>query len=406
MKHRTYMLLMLLLLALPLSAFDLFDTARVVTFDLEGSVTTYTDKYFEPNTRLGMTAEFKEELWSAKAQLRYLAQLNALEAQELSISLAAGPGTLKAGLFTHPWGSASTAHVVDVLQGRDLRFGLVDDLEAMKRPTWMALYVLYWTKSSLELILKPGFDPSYLTMSGRYSLVPEAYNTATIVEHNTHTLSDWEAGGRLRFSAGPLDLGVLYFNGHKSDPGFALTSLLPLNLDIVYTRQQLFGLETSLLLGPFTLAGEGAFVFSEDTDGDKSSLYNSNVVYLAELSYTNPASSLFAALAYQGKYILDFRTNLLDVDYQASYDGKAYENTFMLAFEIPMLAQRLTLRSALTYQVESEGYAVLLGVDYDLTDNLNLFAKSTFYGALGSKSSLYKSWDANDQVTVGMRAWF
>jgi len=28
------------------------------------------------------------------------------------------------------------------------------------------------------------------------------------------------------------------------------------------------------------------------------------------------------------------------------------------------------------------------------------------YGALGNKSSIYASWDDNDSVVVGMKAWF
>jgi len=61
---------------------------------------------------------------------------------------------------------------------------------------------------------------------------------------------------------------------------------------------------------------------------------------------------------------------------------------------------------ALTYQMESEGYAFLLGLSYALLDNLHVFGKATIYGALGTKSSLYKSWDDNDVVMVGLQAWF
>ena len=47
---------------------------------------------------------------------------------------------------------------------------------------------------------------------------------------------------------------------------------------------------------------------------------------------------------------------------------------------------------------KSEGYA--------LQDNLTVFLKTTMYGALGNKSSIYASWDDNDSVVVGMKAWF
>jgi hypothetical protein len=202
-------------------------------------------------------------------------------------------------------------------------------------------------------------------------------------------------------------VGLLYFNGHHPEPGFSITSFAPLAVDLVYTRHQLFGLESSLLFDPFTLALEGGFFLSEDAEGTDGSLYNSRFAYLAELSYTHPESSAFLALAYQGRYVLDFNTtNPVDVDSLASFNGKAYENTLLLVVEYPFLQQRLTTRAALTYHIESEGYALLAGLSYTLQDNLTVFLKTTMYGALGNKSSIYASWDDNDSVVVGMKAWF
>ena len=223
---------------------------------------------------------------------------------------------------------------------------------------------------------------------------------------DTHALSAYEIGSRYRISKGKLDAGLLYFNGYYPDPGFSITSLAPLSLDLIYTRYQLFGLESSLFFEPFTLAFEGGFFLSEDRSGSDSALFNNKLAYLAELSYTHPSTSAFVALAYQGRYVFDFSTNASDIDVLSSYDGKAYENTLIFVVEYPLIQQKLTLRGALTYQMESEGYAFLLGLSYALEDNLQVFGKATFYGALGTKSSLYKSWDDNDVVMVGLQAWF
>lgn len=400
-----------LLIVLPLFSFDLFSEqqgSRTISFELDTALGLYQDKQYLRQAELDFSVEQNEESYRALAAVLYDSQTNRLEAKELSISLFMGSMTFKGGYFTHPWGSASTSHVVDVLQGRDLRKGFIDDLEAMKRPTFMALFSSYWEKSSLELLFKPGFSPSYLPVEGRYSLAPTAFTGATITEMDTHSLSAWEGGGRYRLSLGKLDAALLYFNGYQYDPGFAITNPgPPLSVDLIYTRYQLFGLEGSLLLDPFTLAVEGGFFLSEDADASDGSLYNSKFAYLAELSYTHPASSVFAAVAYQGKYVLDFSTlNPVDVDYIASFDGKAYDNTLIFVVEYPMLQQKLTARAAFTYQMESEGYALLGSLTYALEDNLSVLLKGTVYGALGTKASIYKSWDANDSVSVGMKAWF
>ena len=68
----------------------------------------------------------------------------------------------------HSWGTADTAHVVDIVNGRDLRKGIVDDLELMKRPDWMLTLSTYFENGALDLVVKPGFNPSYVPMDGKY----------------------------------------------------------------------------------------------------------------------------------------------------------------------------------------------------------------------------------------------
>ncbi len=407
---RILLILFLCLLLMPLYSLDLFfeeQPSRTIGFVAEAAGGLYWDKQFLSRSTLSLSAEQNDQRYRATGLLTYDASTNQLEADELSLSLFIGRLSIKGGLFTHPWGSASTSHVVDILSARDLRNGFVDDLEAMKRPSPMVLLSSYGKSGSLDLVLKPGFLPSYLPTEGRYSLAPAAFAGATITEGESTTAGSWEAGGRYRIGLGTLDMGLLYFNGHYSDPGFSITSFAPLCVDLTYTRYQLFGLEGSLLFDPFTLALEGGFFLSEDGAGSEAGLYNSKFAYLAELSYTHPATSAFLALAYQGRYVLDFSSgNPVDVDYIASYDGKAYENTLLFVVEQPLLQQKLTARAAITYNIESEGYAVLSSLSYALEDTLNVFIKGTFYGALGSKSSIYKNWDANDSLLIGMKAWF
>ena len=338
----------------------------------------------------------------------------------------------------HSWGTADTAHVVDIVNGRDLRNGIVDDLELMKRPDWMLTLSTYFENGALDLVVKPGFNPSYVPMDGKYSMVDSMMDSVKyavslgliklpdtglqITEMNTHSLSTVSAGARYRFLFDPVDIGVMYYTGYFHDPGFkpTLSGLsTPFDLtgiEILYTRYHFLGLATSYFLEPFTLAVEGGMFFSEDTDGTDLSLYNSKAAYLAELSYTNPNNAFFVALNYQGQYIFKFNSEpviplpgapKLDVDYLASFNGKAYQNNFTLAMEYPFMQEKLKARVAGTFQLESLGYAVMGSLTYDLDDAVEVFAKTTVYGTFDEdRTGLYNTWKENSQVQLGVRAWF
>lgn len=410
---RIFTIVMIITLALPLFAFDFFfdaeeTTSRNISLTLEGGVLAYVDDgALAPYADLTLKAEQDGAKYRAVAEINYDSTLNSLEAQELSLSLFFGQTTLKAGLMRHSWGTADTAHVVDIVNGRDLRNGIVDDLELMKRPDWMLTLSTYFENGALDLVVKPGFNPSNISMDGKYSMIPSSLIPAgtPINKPDTHNIKNTSAGARYRFLFDPVDIGVIYYTGYFHDPGFS-TSLA--GIDLLYTRYHFLGLATSYFLEPFTLAVEGGMFFSEDTDGTDLSLYNSKAVYLAELSYTNPNNSLFVALNYQGQYVFNFvDSDTTDVDYLASFNGKAYQNNFTLAMEYPFMQEKLKARVAGTFQLESLGYAVMGSLTYDLDDAVEVFAKTTVYGTFDEdRTGLYNTWKKNSQVQLGVRAWF
>lgn len=437
---RLLIILTILALALPLFAFDFFfdseEPNRNISFTLEGGVNTFfSDGELAPYTTLTLKAEQDGSKYRAIADLIYDSNLNTLEAQELSVSLFLGPITLKAGLMRHSWGTADTAHVVDIVNGRDLRRGIVDDLELMKRPDWMITLSTYGENSAFDMVVKPGFNPSLVAMDGRYSMMgpmtsllsqlipsilnPVNLNTLPITEMDTHTLSTISIGGRYRFIFDPVDVGFMYYYGYFPDSGFklSLSGGGPFDLTGVhlqYTRYHFIGIESSYFFEPFTLACEGGMFLSEDKDGMDYSKYNSKLVYLAELSYTNPNNSFFAALNYQGQMVLNYDPRLLpipiqylDADLLASFDGKPYQNNFTLALEYPFMQEKLKVRVAGTYQLESMGFMALGSLTYDLDDAIEVFGKSTLYGTFDTKRpGLYNTWKDNSQIQVGVRAWF
>lgn len=410
---RIFTIVMIITLALPLFAFDFFfdaeeTTSRNISLTLEGGVLAYVDDgALAPYADLTLKAEQDGANYRAVADITYDSTLNSLEAQELSLSLFFGQTTLKAGLMRHSWGTADTAHVVDIVNGRDLRNGIVDDLELMKRPDWMLTLSTYFENGALDLVVKPGFNPSNISMDGKYSMIPSSLIPAgtPINKPDTHNIKNTSAGARYRFLFDPVDIGVIYYTGYFHDPGFS-TSLA--GIDLLYTRYHFMGLASSYFLEPFTLAVEGGMFFSEDKDGTDIGLYNSKAVYLAELSYTNPNNSLFVALNYQGQYVFNFvDSDTTDVDYLASFNGKAYQNNFTLAVEYPFMREKMKARVAGTFQLESLGYAVMGSLTYDLDDAVEVFAKTTVYGTFDEdRTGLYNTWKENSQVQLGVRAWF
>ena len=414
MKHLAIFIVLLMLLN-PLFAFDLFFTdevdSRTFSFQTESGLKLYKDGEIEPQLEIAVLLEQEKPLYRFVSSITYDAKEERLSTGELSLSLFLGSIQLKGGLYTHPWGSATLTHSVDILNAQDLSKGILDDLEAMKRPEAMISLSLYTGSSNWEFVVKPGFLPSYLEKDGRYALLPSQFSFVTFHEMDTHSLRNLGGGARYTIHHRWVDASLLYFNGYNPQAGFDAIvfdpqTFAPTSADIVYTRYQLFGLETNMVKGPWNLALEGGFFLSEDRDGTDPGRYNSKWSYVAELSYTDAKTSAFYAVAYQGQYILDYQSNSLDVDVLASYDDTCYANTIVMAVELPMYREKVTLRLAGTYQVESKGYAILGSASYAISDYLSCFVKGIIYGSGGDNASLYKSWEENDALRIGLKAWF
>ena len=120
-----------------------------------------------------------------------------------------------------------------------------------------------------------------------------------------------------------------------------------------------------------------------------------------------PGTGAYASVTYHGQYILGFDgTNPIDVDtIQAnqSSDGKAYMNTLTAAVDIPLAREKVTVRLAGTYQIETKGYALLPSVMYNISDDLVLKVAGRLFGAVGdAPDSLFKTWAANESLAVGI----
>lgn len=434
MKRLLLVLLTISLLLSNLFAFAGFDdifapdsaeeTSKALNFSLSGSVGASVGVYFDNQVfseqllKVNLLAD--SQSFKSEAALSFNAPENKLALDTISVTSFFDWGIIKAGLLKEEWGSGDGVHVVDVLNAFDYSKGLSDDIFSMKRAEFMLTSTIYKGPSSLQLYVKPTFTPGLASMKDkaddRWSLRPTGIPaTTTFTGPRTDSLEYIQFGARGRTSIGGVDLGLLYYKGHMAQPGAEPVPPAYTTMNYVYTSYQLFGTELTYVLGQFTFMAEGGYMLSKDTDGTDATLYNSKWVYLGGISYLDPTSQLYLAFMYNGHYIQYFdqvETNAaipftgFDVDMGQAFDRKAYGNTLTLAFEMPLFREKVKVRLGATYQIETEGYALLPSVTWQVSDDLKLECKAVAYGAMGSKESLFKTWNDNDYLTIGITHYF
>ncbi len=342
--------------------------------------------------------------------------------KELSITSYFEGGRLEAGLLKKEWGSGDGVHVVDVLNAPDYRNGIVDDTLAMKVAEPMVLTTATWKDAALEVVYKPILVPMLAAEDPehRWSMLTDAqtdlFSSATVNQPTTAELSRFtngQYGARLVGTFGPADLGLIYYNGFYTQPAYDLQAYYTSGgaMDIGFTRAQLFAAEATVITGAFTFMFEGGFWLSEDSSAIETETYNSKWVYLGAVGMLIPGTGAYASVTYHGQYILGFdETDPIDVDtIQAnqSSDGKAYMNTLTAAVDIPLAQEKVTVRLAGTYQIETRGYALLPSLMYSISDDLVLKVAGRLFGAVGdAPEGLFKTWAANDSLAVGITYLF
>ncbi|MGH0053253.1 MAG: hypothetical protein ACQ5SW_07695, partial [Sphaerochaetaceae bacterium] len=206
MKRLLTMILILFYTTVLLYAFDIFaeneQPQKTITLQSETSLSVYHDKSLEPGLKFGFSVDYEADAYRTQVALSYDAKKNIVTAKQLSISLFWNRNTLEAGWTTHPWGSASLSHVVDVYNAQDLSNGFLDDQEAMKRRELLLSFTTYGKRSSLDVVLKPGFLPTTLTRTGRWSLLPPQFSTVDLSEQETQQLETNGGGARYRIQMG------------------------------------------------------------------------------------------------------------------------------------------------------------------------------------------------------------
>jgi hypothetical protein len=188
MRKITTIFLLLLIIVLPLSAFDGFSDIFGFDEELESSTTTSftqeskgidlsgTVSFFIEGNKLGtdfqtavqggltLDLAWRGSIVDAKASLELLPTIdNEMEwidiFTQLSILTYFEGGRIEAGLLKKEWGSGDGVHVVDVLNAPDYRKGIVDDPLEMKISEPMIMSTATFKDTTLDVVYKPMLIP-------------------------------------------------------------------------------------------------------------------------------------------------------------------------------------------------------------------------------------------------------
>jgi hypothetical protein len=406
------------------------DPASVSTdFSWKGEVKTSWEGFLAEKTLLDEESLAFDLDWNtSKVQtLVSLTIANPLDWNEvintLSITTYVKNFRIEAGLLIKEWGSGDGVHVVDIPNSLDYTNGINDDLRSMKIPEPMVIVSTSWGNTALEVLYKPFFTSMKTSMDGRWSLLPDSFfapdgTKADISFPQTASLTFSQFGSNLKTVWGNTDIALIYFNGYYSQPGYkdlVFDFSDPLHpyitsVAVQYTRAQLFGTALTTVAGPFSLIFEGGYWLSEDTQGTDPTLYNSKWVYEAGVGMFLFGTATYASFMYNGHWIEHFdQVESLqgDVDAYQAFGGKAYGNTLTAALEMPFARDRLSLRLAGTYQVETKGYVFLPSLRWEISDSLIFTAKGRMFGNIsGEEENIFKTWEENDSLSVNLSFLF
>ena len=385
--------------------------------EFSGSMATGLTGYFDDNEEssqiftLDSTGEIKISTAEAEAVLKLSVNRENFTDDLLTVSdfmdeayihYYFDKGNVEAGYFITEWGKGDGLHAVDPINALDQSQGFGVDMEDAKIAVPMVkLNINAGMNKLIEAVYIPVFIPTRLAMTGNWALFdPEVYS---ITDNPPET--SWEnvqGGLRYTFTAGPTDLGFMYYHGYLHDQGFSFTGATDISLQ--YTMMDIFALEGAAAWGAFTFRAEAGYYLSEDRDGKDPTLYNSKLAYLAGFDVTIPGTELFLSAQWVGDYTFD--TDGLaetDVDVLTGYGTAERLNTFVAAVEHPFFHQKMNTRISTIFSLEAEGYYLSPEITYDLSDELELKAVYSLYEDFEEKSfSTYTIWDDNDNLKLSL----
>lgn len=396
---------------------DIFQDTEQPAFsvDFSGTVGLKTDYYWDDGADSSVEAlpsgEIKLKAGNDKIEgtVEISATPDQIRVDEISFRSFFPFGYLEGGYFIREWGKGDGDHVLDPLNPIDQSRGFFLDLNDMKSPEILLGFNFYLgTWGNLELVYKPWYTPLSFATDGRWSVfdMTTLPGYASITIPDTHTLEYSQGAARGTATFGPVDLGLMYYFGFMTEPGY-LIDYFGGSTDIVYTRAQLFGAEAAWALGPLTMRAEAGYWLTEDRGGDQPELYNDRFVYLAGMDMTIPGTTLFLSAQIKGAYVMRYSgLTAVDVDKMAAADDSPLSNRIIATAEWPFLRDKMKLRFTGLYEIEARGYMMAPQYFWNIRDDLELSLEGKIFGGEDRGNSPWYSWDGNDSLSLSLRYYF
>ena len=328
-------------------------------------------------------------------------------------------GYLEAGLMKVEWGKGDGYHVLDPLNPLNQSAGIVPDLNDMKEPVSMVKLNFYLGTIGLaELVYVPFFSGHVLADSGRWALI-DSDSLPNLSTDLPGGLSGFSAACRLTASLGPVDLGLQYYYGFKPEPGYLFetefigTSPMQMadpafwqtDTTMLYTRAHLVGLEAGGAAGPFTFRLEAGGWITEDLEGDQPEYWNPSLVGLAGIDLLIPGTSILISIQATESWVLKYEDRgATDINTASAYDGKASNTNIIPAVEIPFAREKFRLRLAGIYLIEARGWTAFPSLSWQPVDDFEIAVNGQLFG--GEEDSYYKSWEDNNNISLGFKYMF
>jgi hypothetical protein len=214
----------------------------------------------------------------------WLDRENELSIRALNVSWAHDHWALHFGFQEIAWGEAFGFYILDLVNPRDWRDPLFNELSWVRLPVFAANLQFFFDRVTAQLILTPvARHGQFPKRSSPFDQLPQA--VPTIQEPNSLSLSnfpkDAEFGGRLGylFEFG-LDLSFYYYNHFNRIPTYELivSPLGDLSLSPVFQKVQTFGSSFTHTLGDFVLRGDQILQTGLATSPKWQSVLGSDVV--------------------------------------------------------------------------------------------------------------------------------
>lgn len=266
---------------------------------------------------------------------------------EFSANLFVGDFVISAGKMRVVWGKGDKVHVLDNFNANNYTNFIVPDYLDRRSADYM-FRVQYNAPIGIRVegIYTPIMTAERYASTGCW--VPKKVSTMTqmaaavlaaqlggagdvtgakVVQAGTFSEDDLypdvnkleygQFGFYVNFPAGPVDIGVSYYNGHYKQVNADLSGYLASYLasgtpptgstvmpTLNYDKLQTFGIDAQSAIGPFTVRAEFAYNLTKDTDGTNPWVHNNSIAYLAGFDVGLPIHNLNLNIQEYGTVVL------------------------------------------------------------------------------------------------------